>query len=420
MRLILKITLLYGLIALIVFLIGAYINFRVMSREIDKEQRFYIEERLEKVIERIERRPPTSEWVRDKLKVTPLPELVPDGKPQYSDTLVMHSGLQRIEPHIKLELIKNINDHSYKIMLYDLIVESDDIEDAVRESMIKTYLILMIAVIVLGFIVSYFFFKPFYQTLEVIRSFSIKDNRPFKLDKPTTWEFRKLNQFIEDMGQKVKQDYQSLKEFSENASHEIQTPLAIAQGKLELLMSTSDLTEEQLGLITSAQSSLRRLSKLSLSLGLLTKIDNQEFSDLGTVDLSKITKSILAEYKELIELKELSLEVEIEEQITVTGNVALLEIMISNLLTNAVKHNTKEGFIYVKLNSHQLVIENSGEPLNAPASELFGRFKKGSDNPDSWGLGLSIVKKIVDQHGFEINYSTQEQKHFVVVAFKES
>lgn len=415
MRLIFKITLLYAVISLFVFIVGAFISFNVMRREIDKEQRYYIEERMEHILKRLEKKPLEKEWVREKIRITPLPELVPEGKPRYSDTLAMHSTLQRIEPHLKLDIIKNVNGRSYKIMMYDLMVESDDIEDAVRESMSKTYLILLIAVITFGFIGSYFLFKPFYKTLEVIKSFSLRQNDPIRLVTPSTIEFKKLNSFIEEMTGKVKKDYQSLKEFSENASHEIQTPLAVAQGKLELLMESANLSEEQLELINSAQTALRRLSKLSVSLGLLTKIDNKEFSDFTEIDFSSVCNCILKEFNELAGLKTLTMESDIEEGVTVQGNRTLLEILLSNLLNNAIRHNIPNGEIGVILSSNTLRIENSGKPLEVPSEDLFERFKKGTDNPDSWGLGLSIVKKICEQHHFEVSYRWAEQKHVVEV-----
>ncbi|MFT6867871.1 MAG: signal transduction histidine kinase [Cyclobacteriaceae bacterium] len=417
MRLIIKITIIYALIAFFVFLIGGYINYTVMSREIDKEQRFFLNDRLKHVITWIEKRNLDKPHERNKLKITPLPEMVEETKGIYSDTLAMHEDLQRIEPHIKLDVIKNINGRSYKIMLYDLIIESDDIEDVVKETMFKTYLILLLTMLIISFIVSYYIFKPFHETLRAIKSFSIRSNKKIYLTSPSTAEFKKLNHFIEEMTNQVIIDYKALKEFSENASHEIQTPLSIADGKLELLLGYPNLNEEQMELIISARNALKRLSKTNNSLSLLTKIENREFADFTAIDFSTLVKNILSEFKELIELKSIKLESQIESDVQLSGNQVLLELMVSNLLNNAVRHNYSEGYIRLTLTKQQLIIENSGNELCVNTETLFQRFRKGTDHPDSSGLGLSIVQLICGQHHFQIEYSISDKQHRLSVSF---
>src|SRR5690606_32582196 len=112
-------------------------------------------------------------------------------------------------------------------------------------------------------------------------------------------EFRQLNSFVEQMVGKARRDYRSVKEFSENASHEMQTPLAIARGKLELLLETNNLDTEQTRLIQSAQQSLGKLSKLGEALTLLTKIDNKEFASRAEVDFSRIVNNCLVNFEDL-------------------------------------------------------------------------------------------------------------------------
>ncbi|MEP0369333.1 MAG: HAMP domain-containing sensor histidine kinase [Cyclobacteriaceae bacterium] len=420
MRLIIKIAIIYALISFFVFLIGGYINYTVMSREIDKEQRYFLNDRLNRVIPWIEKREFKETVVRNKLKVQPLAELREETEKVYSDTLVMHADLERIEPHLKLDVIKNINGRSYKIMLYDLIVESDDIEDVVRETMIKTYLILLGAMLLLSFIVSYYLFRPFNTTLEAIKNFSLKSQRGLKLSKPSTREFKKLNSFIEEMTGQVSRDYKALKEFSENASHELQTPLSIANGKLELLLSFPNLEQEQIELISSAQNALKRLSKTNNSLSLLTKIENKEFSDFEKVNFSDLVQNILNEFNELIELKSIDISTGIRSDVEVLGNKVLLEILVSNLLNNAVRHNREEGYISVELVDDFCLIENSGTDVNVAPEKLFQRFKKGSEHPDSSGLGLSIVQMICDQHGFDVEYKVKDKHHSLKVSFTKS
>lgn len=417
MRLIYKITLLFVLISSIVFFIGAMFSYNAMTREINKEEQWFLEERLQSVVSYLERREPTQKIQREKMVITPLDSLLPETKPIFTDTLVTHITLQRIEPHIKLDVIRQVKGRAYKIMLFDLIIEQDDIEDAVRESMIKTYLLLLLVSVILSFVASYLVFKPFQSTLNIIRTFSIKDKSETQLPSSSTKEFRKLNRFINEMMHKAKKDYWALKEFSENASHEIQTPIAIAQAKLELLMEDTQLKETQIELITSTQSALTRISKLSKSLSLLTKIENKEFSDFQEVDLSQLINVLLQDMNELMLLKSIKLQADITPDVKVMGNQLMMEVLFTNLLNNSIKHNYSGGEIVVVLTFNEATIRNTGNPLSVEPMSLFERFKKGTDNPQSSGLGLSIVKLISIEHGFDVKYTVNGKHHELKVSW---
>lgn len=407
----------YILITTIVFLIGGVIAFQIMNREVQNEQKWYLGERMPSIIKYLERRQPENNVIRDKMIIMPLLDSVPELNPVYSDTMVMHTTLQRMEPHMKLEAVKNIKGRSYRIILYDLVVESDDIEDVVQESMIKIFALLLVLTLILGSIGSYFVFRPFRNTLLAIRGFSLKSLNPIVLPKSSTTEFKRLNKFILEMTEKVQRDYLSLKEFSENASHEMQTPLAIAQGKLEILLGDEKLSEEQLELINSAQDAIKRVSKLGRSLSLLTKIENKEFSDFKAINISKLLDQQLYDFNELIGLKSLKLETKITNDVFVRGNQVLFEILITNLLNNSIRHNIKRGFINIVLSSKEFIIENSGKPLKGKAVDYFERFKKDNADPGSSGLGLSIIKTICDEMDLEIQYENHGERHKTTLRF---
>ena len=245
MKLIYKYTLWYLIISLLVFVLGGLITYQILKQEISREQERFLQERLTYVERMIERRQPDSTLVRDKIVVEPLSTATADTTIVFSDTLVMHSTLERMEPHTKLEVVRSIGDRYYKILLFDVIVEQDDIVESVKESMIKTYLLLTGAVLLLGVFAGLFLFRPFNQTLNLIRNFDIDKGKPITQAKSGTQEFDKLNQFLEEMTTKIQTDYRALKEFSENASHEMQTPLANAIGKLELLLDNPQMGPEE-------------------------------------------------------------------------------------------------------------------------------------------------------------------------------
>jgi signal transduction histidine kinase len=416
MNLILRITLVFAVASLIVFLIGGTISYRVMKREVDLEQQRFLQERLDRTEHIIKRRNPTDSISFNQLLIVPLQEFREEYQ-VFSDTIVMHAQLQRLEPHLKLTAIKNVDGKSYYVSIYGVIIESDDIMDAVTESLLTIYLILLSVIIPVGLIASNLILRPFKRTLVAIQNFSIKDSGTSSFPSSNVPEFRKLNNFLNEMSIKVRHDYRVLKEFSENASHELQTPIAIMQSKIEVFLGNSDLTEEQITQISQLQSSLKRLSNLSNSLSLLTKIENLEFDKKRSVSLSDVTSNLISEFRELIELKSIKLEHSIEPNIKIIADQVLIELMITNLINNAIRHNIDDGFIRVTLTLSYLKIENSGKPLTIDPVELFERFKKSNQSETSLGLGLAIVKRICELYNFEVSYSQVDQNHALRIDF---
>ena len=419
MKLIFKITLFYLLIALVVFIAGGVITFDVIKNEIDMEQQRFLSERLDWSLGWIERRKPTEVFQRDKIRIVPLGKEGQETEVIFSDTLVMHSTLQRVEPHFKLDVVKKVGDSFYKITLFDLIVEEDDIQEGVSESLIKLYLLLFIALIILSGVTSWWVLKPFHNTLDKIRQFRLDSEETTSFEKTSTREFTRLNHILQEMTSKMRMDYQALKEFTQNASHEMQTPLGIVSGKLELLLESNQLTNEQTDLVMGAQGSIRRLSKMNKALLLLTRIENKEFSNIRETNISRILTDALEETGELTAIKSLTVTTDIRSRVMLTMDEALFNILVSNLLQNAIRHNEEGGTIEIWLDEEALTIHNSGAPLppGYKAVMMFERFKKDPKNQYSSGLGLAIVKKICDLNGFEVLYSNDEKMHKIRILF---
>lgn len=417
MRLITKITLIFLGVSFIVFLIGGLVTYQIIGNEIKKEEQWFLMERLASTERYISKRQPKEAIIRDKVIILPQIDSSEVDNIIFSDTIVHHSTLERPELHNKLDVTKKIKGNFYKITLYDIIIEQDDIIDGIIESLVKTYLLLLVLIVLMGWILSRKLLTPFENTLESIQNFDIKDNELIKTSKTGTSEFKKLNLFVEDMSAKIRSDYQSLKEFSENASHEIQTPLSVAQGKLELLQDTA-LDENQHLLIKDAQKSLTNLSKLGNMLTLLAKIDNREFDNKEAINGSVVLHEILEDYEELIHLKGIHLDLNIEDDVSLKINSTLFEILVNNLLKNSIKHNVStKGYISIILNNKFLQFKNSGLPLKTNPENLFGRFKKENHKTSSLGLGLSIIKKICEVSQMRIDYQCKESEHIITVHF---
>ena len=216
---------------------------------------------------------------------------------------------------------------------------------------------------------------------------------------------------------KVISDYQSLKRFTEDASHEIQTPLAVIQSKLETLVQYPDLKKDQAELIKSAYSSVQRISKLTQTLLLLTKIANDQFPEKRSMNLSDLLEEKIKLFEDQINGKSLTLKKEIEPDCFLETNFFLAESMIVNLVGNAVKHCITGGIINIRLNKSKLEILNSGVSFSVLSSKLFERFFKVNASSESQGLGLSIVKEICSLNEWKIGYLYEDNQHKFIVEF---
>ena len=305
----------------------------------------------------------------------------------------------------------------YKILVRKSEEETDDLVELIVKITLGILLILLITM----FFINRFFlnkiWKPFDSTLQQLKQFNLSGKEKLDLEKSNISEFTELNNAVSIMTKSVSRDYDEIKNFTENASHEIQTPLAIIKSKLELLSQSENLKEEQMNTIQSVYEATNRLSKLNQSLILLTKIDNQQFKESEEVDISILINKYLSNYEELIAAKLIIIKKNIDDNVRLNMNETLAEILISNLITNAIKHNIDNGIIEINLTNNNFSISNTGIPLQTDPSELFERFKKDTVSSESLGLGLSIVKKICERYGYGINYNYSDTLHTTSINF---
>jgi signal transduction histidine kinase len=215
---------------------------------------------------------------------------------------------------------------------------------------------------------------------------------------------------------KIQSDFNNLKEFTENASHEIQTPIAIIKSKLENLLQDKSLATTQYEQIQLVYESANRLSKLNEALLLLSKIENEQFPDVREVDLCELVKQRLEFIEELVEFKKIRINTDFQHPVVVRMNAYLAEILINNLLGNAVKHNVVGGKITITSTESNFCISNTGKPLSIPTEKLFQRFTKQNAGNDSTGLGLAIAFEICNKSGLTLQYNYRDENHELIVS----
>jgi signal transduction histidine kinase len=215
---------------------------------------------------------------------------------------------------------------------------------------------------------------------------------------------------------KSKDAYLSQKEFTENASHELQTPLAICRSKLELLIQTTGITNEQAELISSLMDATNRIVRLNKNLLLLSKIENRQFILRQEILISSSVEQSIKLYHQKALEKEIKIKAIINSESQITANPILLETLLNNLISNAIRHSQSQKEITIRIKSQSLVISNPGNKLRNP-NKIFQRFNKESVSSQGSGLGLAIVKKICDVECIDIYYHYSEGQHHFQIDF---
>ncbi len=274
------------------------------------------------------------------------------------------------------------------------------------------FVTLFVITLLVNWLISQSVWRPFRSSLQKISSAELQKMEAIHFEETNIKEFNDLNSSLNQMVGKIHSDYVSIKEFTENAAHEMQTPLAVVQGKLELLLQDSNLKDEQVDSIIQASTALSRLSKLNQSLLLLAKIENNQYETQETISLTEITKKYLKLFDELIKDKQVKVETNFDTDFLLNLHPLLADSLVSNLLGNAVKYNYSSGRIIITITNNKYQISNTSHLPSINPQQIFKRFNKSKNSADtSNGLGLAIVKKICDTHHLNISYHTENGLH---------
>lgn len=331
------------------------------------------------------------------------------------DTIIYDPSQDEMEAFRELSTYKEIKGQIYKITVRNLVVESEDILVAIVFSNITIF--------VLAFLFLFFFnttkniklWNPFFKNLEQMKKFSLSSNEEIQLVDSDVLEFSELKDEILLLTSKVKNDYENLKQFTENVSHEMQTPLAIIQAKIDNIINEHDINDKQFEQISSIQKDIQRLKHLNQRVTILTKIDNNQFVKVENVNITKLLEEKIENFKEL-EINYISLNS--KNDLIASMDIYLADILINNLISNAIKHNFEEKDISITTENKTLVISNYGQNELLHPEKLFLRFYREVNSVQFSGLGLAILKKICDLYKFDLSYSFSENQHSFTLVFK--
>jgi len=320
-----------------------------------------------------------------------------------------------LEPYTEYKTVIKLKNNFYLLKIRQSSVENEDLLLAI--------ILPLLIMLFLVFSFSYFVNKrqitsvwqKFEYNLNEIEQISLQNPKNLNLASTNIKEFESLNSVINKLVKKLQADYNNLKEFTENASHELQTPLTVILMNLEEIMQ-NNLPKDVYKKVYQSYQEIKKLTKLNKNLLLLSKIDNQQFLEVETVDLSELVVQKLELFKSIIVSKNIVIKTEIKAAFKVNMSPFLANILINNLLYNAINHNILKGKIFITTNANFFEISNSTNIQNIDISNLFKRFYKNSTDNNSVGLGLAIVKRITDTYSLKLNVNKKENKLFFTLS----
>lgn len=311
----------------------------------------------------------------------------------------------------------HINNVWYLVSVSKSLEGTDDLIQTIIGITIALILLIIITTFIINRIVLRNLWQPFYQTLQAIKQFNLNETQTLKLANTNIDEFDHLNSILNSAMGKAQQDYKTLKEFTENASHELQTPIAVVQAKLDMLIQSEKLSAADSSNIQSAYTALQGLSKLNQSLLLLAKIENNQFDEKANIALHELIHSRKILFAEEWEAMHIKVETDIMPA-AINGNQRLLEILLNNLFSNATWHNIVDGTIILKLRANRFRITNTGDAQPLDEQYIFNRFYKGNTASARHGIGLSIVQQICKASGYTCSYQFQQPNmHSFIVSW---
>jgi signal transduction histidine kinase len=315
----------------------------------------------------------------------------------------------------KLSFTLLLHDQPWEVTISEPLEGTRHLTILIAKIAIATILVTLFLFVLINRSVLRQLWRPFYRSLELIQGFKVDEpGRPVYPESPIE-EFRLMNQHFSQAAENANRDYRNLKEFSENASHELQTPLAIIRGNLDLLVQ-EPMTDRQSELLQGIYGSVRRMTRLQESLLLLTKIDNRQFASVEPIRMDVLLQDKLQQLQELLHARNLQCHFELAET-SMSANRELMDILLNNLFSNAIRHNVADGDIHAQLEERCLRVSNTGIGEALDESRIFRRFYKSAAKAENNGLGLSIIKQICDTTAMRVGYGFAEGRHSFIISW---
>lgn len=397
---------------LFVFFIGSIVFYGVLKSSTEKEISKELSSMMDFIRAEIEKRPENYGNLQIPgyitIELIEPQDILP---PATLDTILLNPEEKTYKLYKTLRSDFEVNSETYRVVVYKSLIESNEL----IERIILIATIILILFIVFLYLLNRFLFgrvwSDFFKTIEKLRSYDVNSVKSMEFGESEITEFKQLNSALNQMIDKIRKDYENLKEFTGNISHEIQTPLSIIRLKSDLLLQSSPLSNEQAKLISDIQQTNSRLSKLNKTLVLYTKIENNQFPLKEPISLNEFTERHLEVFSSLAEAKSINISWEKDDDFLLEADPMLVDVLIVNLLKNAIVHNVEGGILNIEIRNKAMLISNSGQNADLSDQDIFERYKKIGKSEGTFGLGLSLAKNICDLYNLKLVYTYKDGLH---------
>lgn len=339
----------------------------------------------------------------------------------YKDTMLYKQDDDDPEPELEpvrmLTTAFEHKGHYYELSIINSMIEESDLIKNLFYSVLILFVLLVVSIVLINKVVIERLWSPLYYFLDQLTKFRLgkSDDKP-SMDTNIV-EFKDLQLAVTTLIRHNEEIYEQQKQFIGNASHELQTPLAIMINKLEMMVETEGLQSEQASAIAEVLNTAERLVRLNKSLLLLTKIENRQFLNNEDLSLNTLVTNIVEELEDMATFKNITIQVQQQLELNLSLDSSLANIMVSNLIRNALFHNIEGGEVDITITENALLVANTGVEGPLDAEQVFSRFYKSDASSKGTGLGLAIVQAICHLYGFEVSYHYDQSKHIFKLNF---
>ena len=422
MRLIYRIVVRLGVALLVIMSLWATLFYYTMVDEIRDEADDSLEDYSSLIITRVlagRELPQMGDGSNNSFTLTPVDAAYAAEQPhlKYEDHDFYITEKQETEPaRVLTTIFHDEQGRYYELRVATPTFEKNDLFQSILWWVVALYVVLLLITLGVTMLIFYGSMRPMYAMLQWLDSY-----KPGAKPSPVpvsadVKEFARLGRALQGAVDRSEELVERQSQFIGNASHELQTPLAIIGNRVEWLLDGGNLTEEQTAELFKIQSTLGRAVRLNKTLLLLTKIENGKFPDSVEVDVARLVQDSVEMYGEIYALRQMQVRVDIEDDVKVEMNESLATTLVSNLIKNMYVHSAEGSSGSITISSGRLIIENDGEQA-LDGERIFDRFYQGPKSKGSMGLGLPLVAAVCRTYSLGISYQFKQGRHCFTVDF---
>lgn len=413
-----------SLVLLPLIALWAVVFYFTMVDEINDEVDDALEDYSELIVIRMlsgELLPRMNEGSNNSYTIAPVDENYAATHPgiDYYDAEVYIPEKEETEPaRFLVTIFQDGNGQFYELKVATPTFEKDELLETILWWVVWLYLLLLITVVGTTMWIFHNSMRPLYALLHWLDGY-VPGHKTVPVPNNTSiTEFRRLNTAAQQAVDRSEELLEQQKQFIGNASHELQTPLAVLGGRMEYMLDHAGLDEQTMGEVIQMQRTLGHIVRLNKTLLLLAKIDNGQFPENTDVDISAMIREQKELYDDIYEERDIRCDMHLTGSFLVRMNESLASVLVSNLIRNAYVHSEAGARIDIRIEGRTLTVSNDGvTPLDG--KHIFERFYQGSKREGSTGLGLALVKAVADSYGLCVGYRFGEEQHIFSVEWPQ-